>query len=396
MNRFWSNNNVLRVIALVLSCILWFAVQPSPDSGAATDNVSVSKFPMAVHVEASDDTVVTEVQPSTAIVAVHDSTLSVESLAEQMLGVQLVANVRGLRPGQHQVPLTVQHMPLVQYSISPSSVTVVIADRKTTEQSVRVIVRGQPAAGYTVGAPECDVATVKVVGAQQALDKVASVAAFVSVQGATDAVSQEVTLAAVDGRGNPVEGVIVEPSTAHVTVPILAPHKNVPVSVSASGSPAAGYDVVSLTPAVPSVTLYGTHLPTRLTVPVNVSGLNHSRTVSVKVPLPAGVKRATPSVIQVHVQVEPSAVRSFTVPVGVRNVPAGVSVRVVSPDSVRVQVSGPKSNLADLSSADIAAYVDAKGLKAGSESADIQVDVPDGMRVVQISKSQAKVEVGPS
>ncbi|MCL6626408.1 MAG: hypothetical protein K6T68_07445, partial [Alicyclobacillus shizuokensis] len=71
-------------------------------------------------------------------------------------------------------------------------------------------------------------------------------------------------------------------------------------------------------------------------------------------------------------------------------------VRVVSPDNVRVQVSGPKSSLADLSSADIAAYVDAKGLKAGSESAAIQVDVPDGMRVVQISKSQAKVEVGPS
>ncbi|WP_273368058.1 YbbR-like domain-containing protein [Alicyclobacillus herbarius] len=305
MNRFWSNNNVLRVIALVLSCILWFAVQPSPDSGAATDNVNVSEFPMAVHVQTSDDMVVTKVQPSTAIVAVHDSTLSVESLAEQMLGVQLVANVRGLKPGQHQVPLTAQHMPLVQYSISPSTVTVVIADRKTTQQSVRVIVRGQPAAGYSVGTPQCDVATVKASGAQQALDKVATVAAFVSVQGATDTVSQEVTLAAVDGRGNPVDGVIVEPSTAHVNVPILAPHKNVPVSASASGSPAAGYDVVSLTPSVSSVTLYGTHLPKHLTVPVDVSGFNHSRTVSVKVPLPAGVKQATPSMIQVHVQVEP-------------------------------------------------------------------------------------------
>ncbi|MCL6632069.1 MAG: hypothetical protein K6T63_05485 [Alicyclobacillus herbarius] len=396
MSRFWSNNNVLRIIALALSCILWFTVQPSPDTSAVTNNVSVSKFPIAVHVRTSDDTVVTSVSPSAAIVAVHDSTVNLQSLTEQMLNVQLVADVRGLGPGQHQVPLTAEHMPLVQYSLSPSSVTVVIADRKTDERPVRVIVRGQPASGYTVGNPDCDVATVKVSGSAQALGRVSTVAAFVSVQGANDSVSQEVTLAAIDARGNPVDGVTVTPATAHVTVPIVAPHQSVPIRLETSGSPAAGYDVAGLTPSVSSVTLYGIHLPKHLTIPVDVSGLNRSKTVSVKAPLPDGATRASPSTVSVRVQIEPSAVRSFTVPLTIRNVPAGETVSVVNPSQVTVHVSGPKSVVGGLKANAIRAYVDAKGLKPGDTRGPIQVDVPSGVRVTQLSPANAEVQVSQS
>jgi YbbR domain-containing protein len=393
VDKFLANNNVLRIVAIILSCILWFAVQPSPDSGAVTTDTGVSKFPVAVHVEAPDDTVVTRVEPSTAIIVVHDSVLGVQALAEQMLNVELVADVRGLGPGSHDVPLQAVHMPPVQYEIDPSTVTVQISDRATTTRPVHVVVRGNPATGYSVGQATCDVQNVQVTGARQVLDRVASVAAYVSVQGATKDVSAQVSLAAVDARGNPVTGVTLSPTTANVSVPIVAPHRQVRLRLEVTGTPAAGYDVAGLTVEPNTVTLYGTNLPATVTLPVDVSRLNRTRTLQLKVQLPDGAVQAEPAVVAVKVRLESSATKSFTVPIVIRNSPAGETVALTDKTQVSVQISGPQSQVKRLTADDVKAYIDAKELKPGDKKANVQVDVPDGIKVTQLSDARVAVKV---
>lgn len=399
MDKFLNNIIVLRVIAIVIACVLWFSVNaPAPGSASAQAAAVGKDFPYAVHVELSPNTMVSNLAKSTVVIEVKSSTLDATSLPVDMMNVEVVADARGLGPGQHTVALKALNMPPVQYNILPSSITLTLTSKTTASKPIQVTVTGTPASGYQAGPATTDVSTAQVSGASSAVSRVAAVATKISVDGAKSTVSHTLTLGPVDKNGKPVPGVEVDPVNVTVTVPISPPEVSMQLSPEITGNAAPGYAVSGISVSPDSLAVFGTPKSTSglttLQVPVNVNGLRSTHTVTVPISLRSGWTKVKPEKVQVTVHVEPSEIRTFSkIPLHVEQIPTGLKVTAGPPAEVTVRVTGPQSLVANLTTSDVTAYVDASGLTTDSKQAPVDIHVPQWIQVTQVSQDAVPVTV---
>ena len=399
MDRFLKNDLALRIVAVVLSVILWLTVTAQTSGPSTPTPTGVSEpFPYSVHLQLDPGMVVTTIDKPTAVVVVHGDSIDLTSLPAEMLSVVVTGDVKGLGAGRHVVKLQALGMPPVNYTISPSTVTVVLGKKDTVNKSIQVQVEGNAADGYNVGDVSTDVQTVTVSGVKDAVDQVAYVQAQVSVQGAKQTVTKVVDLRAVDSKGNPVSGVDVSPSSATVTVPVQSPRAQVSVVPQISGVPAAGFAVadVSVSPTLIQVagTPAATSNMTSVDAPVDVTGFRKTQTVRVDLPLRTGITALHPHTIAVTVTIEPVASKTLTgVPVTIQNVPTGEKVSLSGIPTVTLSIAGPKSIIDKFSLKDVVIYVDASHLKVGDTSGTLVVSVPDWVQVTQLSLETVPVTV---
>lgn len=399
MDRFLQNNTVLRIIAVILSCILWLTVNAPASSSPTNQGGTIQRqFPFQVQVETASDMVATQISSPTAVVTVNADVLSISSLSSQMLGVAVIANARGLGPGKHTVSLGTVNMPAFNYTISPSTISIVLEKKTQLQRNVKISVQGTPASGYMAGTPTTDTPVVQIKGSKEVVESVNSVVANISIQGSKASVTKSVPLIALNSAGKPVTGVEVIPANVNVTVPIEAPQVNATVVPQVVGSLAPGYAVSGVTISPSSVVVYGApnSLPKTdsISVPVDVAGLRKTTTLQTQIPLVPGVTQILPSKVQVTVTVEASASKFLTgVPIQVQNVPSGKQVTLVGPNKVNITVSGPKSLIDTLNASSITAYIDASQLTAQSTSAPVNVLLPNWLQVSQISLNQVPVVV---
>ncbi len=397
MDRWLHNNAILRIVALVMSCILWLMVN-APNSGGTTPGTYEKQFPVPIHVQTSPGMVVSSMDNSTAVVIVSGQGLNLATLTAQMLGVTVVAKATGLTPGRHIVPLAAINMPNVPYTVDPSSVAVVLAQKVTVQKQVDVKIAGEPAAGFVAQSPAVDTPTVTVHGLQGAVSQVAEVQASLSIQGATKSVSGSVTLNAVNSAGKPVPGVTVDPAQVRVTVPVNVSKMDAVLQPQIVGTPAQGYAVAGFSVNPESVTLYGKTNglsgPVNLNLPIDVTGLNASKVERVKVPLTPGVTNASPQKVSVSIDVQPAASKLFTqVPIRIKNIPPGGQVTLTGPSTVDLTVTGPKNIVDALTPSAISVYIDASGLKAADSAAPLTVSLPNWVEVSNISQQNVPVQV---
>jgi YbbR domain-containing protein len=397
VDRLLRNNLVLRIIALVLSCIIWVTVTVQ-DSASGTNAIdSAEKFPRPVHVLVDPNLVVTSIDTPTAVISVQSDSVQAVSLSARMFNVTVQADARGLGPGRHLVPLTAVGMPSVNYTIDPSAVSVVL-DRKTTEtKGVSVRVEGNPQSGYEAGTPVTDLQTVQVSGVRSAVDQVDSVEALIEIEGANQSVTQVVNLRPVDKNGRVVTGVDVTPVTATVTVPIQSPRLTASVVPQIVGNPVAGYAVAGVEVSPSVVRAFGTGATsdkTTIHVPVDVSGLRATRTMEVELPLRPGLTELVPGKVAVTVKIESAATKLFEgVPISVKNAPQNTRVEINGSKTVNVTVSGPKSIVDPLQPGDISAYIDATSLKPGTSSVPVNIALPEWVQAIEVSVHSVQVTV---
>lgn len=405
MDRLLLNNTVLRVIAIVLAVALWLGVHaPNSTGAAATNGTGISQqFPKNIQVEAPGGLVVTSVQPTRGAVDVSASVQDLAALPAKMIPVTLVADARGLTAGTHQVHVAALHMPALHnssFTVQPSFVTVTLAKAVNRSFSVDVHVSGSPQTGYTLGQASTDVAAVQVHGAKASVSRVAGVIANVSVAGASQTVTHVANLIPVDAKGNPVVNVTTSPVNCTVTVLVNTPAESAGVQPEVVGVPAGGYAVAGLQ-VTPSTVEVSGNIPTQssggqvlITLPVDVTGLQSTRTLHVPVPLQNGVQNASPSSVAVTVKIEKSLSRTFaTVPVQVEHTAGGETVHIRSSHTVNLTVSGPQSVVSALTASNFTVYIDAAALHNTSTSATVQVLVPAWVQVTEISLRTVKVSV---
>ncbi len=405
MDRLLMNNTMLRVIAIILAVALWLGVH-APNSGAtgASNGIGISQqFPKAIQVEAPHGFVVTSVEPSRGAVVVNASVQDLPGLPAKMLGVTLVADARGLTAGTHQIHVAALNMPALHsssFSVQPSLVTVTLAPAVTRSFNVTVDVQGSPQSGYSLGQASTDVAAVQVSGAQGDVSRVARVIANVSVASATQTVTHIANLIPVDAKGNPVPNVTTSPVNCTVTVPVNTPAETAQIQPEVVGLPAGGYAIAGLQVTPGTVQVTGT-IPTQpnggplqIQLPVDVTGLQSTRTLQVPVPLQNGVQNASPASVAVTVKVEKSLSRTFTgVPIQIQHASTGETVKLPSTHTVNLTVSGPQSVVSALTANNLTVYIDASTLANNSTSATIEVLVPAWVQVTQLSQRTATVTV---
>ncbi|MDQ0190447.1 hypothetical protein JI721_07965 [Alicyclobacillus cycloheptanicus] len=401
MDRFLHNNTVLRIIALVLAFAVWLGVNASSSANGTGANIGIAQtFPKSIQVLAPANMVVVSQTPSTGAVVVRANPQDLASLPGEMLGVTLVADARGLTAGTHKVQVAALNMPALgsqSYTLQPSVITVTLAQKATRTVGVSIQTTGAPGATYTVGKPTADVTRATVSGAASAVNKVSQVTATVSVQNAKQTVTHIANLTAVDASGNPVPGVTVNPATATVTVPIQAPLQPVMLIPQVIGTPAAGYAVAGVKIQPSTIQASGTFAnngtePT-INIPVDVTGLQATRTLHLSVPLSQGVTQAQPSSVTATVTIEPSLSRTFSLPILVKQLTGQEKVQFTGTKQVQVTVAGPRSIVSGLTAGQLTAYIDASALTNQSHEATVQVLTPAWIQVAELSQNQVPVQV---
>lgn len=261
--------------------------------------------------------------------------------------------------------------------------------------------RGTVPAGLQVRDPILDTSEVTVSGPQSYVSQVSRAVARVLIQPSGISIDQSVDLEAVDGRGEPVTQVKIEPAAVRVKILVgnQLGSKALPVNPVVVGTPAAGYEIGSVTvsPAVASIEGEADALASLVRVdtsPLLVSGASADVSETIGLVLPDGTSALSGSSVRVTIQLRPTT-GTRTIQVGV--VLTGTNLErtySISTDSVDVTIGGPVAALDALDGSTLAATADASDLGPGAHQVGMRISLPPGLTLVAISPAQVIVGVG--
>ena len=199
-----------------------------------------------------------------------------------------------------------------------------------------------------------------------------------------------------------VEVVQVGPSTLPIGFETSAV-RIVPVRPSVEGTPAAGYEVVSMTSNPATVEVIGPESALRgleeaMTEPVSVANATRPvrEVVTIGVVDP-NVRLRTPQTAEVTVQIVGGSSQATltNVPVQIRNLDNGLRGRVV-PSSVAVTVRGTGQDVSAAGREALDVHVDAAGLKAGDYNLEVRTSGAQGLTIERVSPQTVRLQITKS
>jgi len=393
--RFVTRNWPLKVGAIALSTLLY---------GGLVLSQTTKEFPGSVPIEtvnqASDVIVLSDLGTASQVryVAPGDLGLRVDSAS-----FRATVDLSGVDPKGGPVSLTVRVTavdPRVQVLDYQPRRIVVTLDRVSHKTVPVRAVLGTLPAGLTVGNPIIDQATSVVTGPESLLGKVTETQARVTIDPSGIDINRMIDLVAVDAGGNPVIPIDVTPASVLIRVPVFTDRRTrtVPVSPVIIGTPAAGFEVASVTVDPIVVQVEGdandlAGLDRADTVAVSVTGLSADLTTSVALQLPSGLQALGPGTVSVTVRL-----RALT---GTRTFDAGLIlvgaradlVYKLSTDRVLVTIGGSEADLDRLSGASLALTVDVTALGVGAHEVTPTANLTTGLLLIGVSPSPITVTI---
>jgi len=285
-------------------------------------------------------------------------------------------------------------------AVTPGIVDIVLEPEATKQVPVQLNRNGSPPQGFSVSSIDASPSTARVRGAESLVALAESAAADVNLTGVRLNLQQRYPLTARDASGANLR-LRVEPEAVDVRIAITQQDVSWPVTITPrpQGSVADGYALVAIAPEPPVIAVTGPveavqAVSTLLTEPIDVSGLDHTLTRSVKLQLPGGLKTSRDTV-NVTLKVEPLQ-GDFVFPVApqVDNVADGLRASLQT-SSVSVRVRGPAPAIMALPTGSIRASVDASGLGEGVHVLPVSVSVPQGASLVSYDPQQVVVLLRP-
>ncbi len=220
--------------------------------------------------------------------------------------------------------------------------------------------------------PVVDPAQISVSGTQSSVSQVVAVLARVRIDPAGLSIDQQVDLVAVDGLGEQVNQVRMEPTSVRVRIVIgnQLQSRSLPINPVVAGTPAAG------------------------SLPISVTGATGDVTASVGLVLPPGIELLGVDRVTVTASVNATAgTRTFTagpVLAGARD----DRTYSLSTDQVLVTVGGASSALSTLTGETLVVTAEVGGLGLGVHAVQLKATLPAGLTLVAISPPTLTVTVG--
>ena len=390
------HNWPLKLAAVGLATLLYGGLVLSQSSATLTGVV-----PVEVVGQPADGFMLTTIRPVTEIRYVSPAGIKPIS-ADFEAWVDLADIEPGSGPQSVNVQVRSVDPRITVAGIDPATVTIDL-DRLATRVVPVQVERGNAPAGLEVGTIAVSPTEVVVRGPASVISRVVAARANVLIESSGIDVDQEVDLVPVDSLGDAIAQVQLEPPTARVTIAVFSDRQSrtLPVSPVITGSPAAGYELVSARVEPSFVTVEGdidelAALVSIPTTPISVSGLNANRSVDAELALPGGVIALDAATVKVSIAVRQVTVtRSFEV--GLRLIGAQSDrTYATSVDRVLITVGGSSAVLDALSGATLVAELQVGGLVAGSTSVPVTATLPAGAALVAAAPSQVIVTVGGS
>lgn len=262
---------------------------------------------------------------------------------------------------------------------------------------------GSVADGLTVGPPQTEPSSVTLRGASSRVNAVSQVVARVSIDASALNVDREVELIAVDGNGNQVSNVEIDPQRARVRIAVARElaNRTLPVVPVLSGQPAFGYRISAITVEPLVVTVSGeaatvARLDSAPTLPINVDGRTTDLEASIGFALPQGVSVSGSDQVRVTLTIaRDTGTRTVQVAVVLDGANSSLTY-APSATQVEVVLAGPVDVLATIDPATLVALADVSAITSGTQTVALSVTPPAGMDVAAILPAQVTVTVNPA
>ena len=314
-------------------------------------------------------------------------------LAKQLPTNDITIDLTGLKPGVHKVNLKYKKaLSSVEYKLDPSVATIVIYEKVSEEKEVNYEVINKDKISSKLMIEDVSLSTEKVYvkANETTLSEVASVKALIDLKNLVDQEVGEqklkdVKLVAYDSNGKEVDAEVV-PSKINATIKITSPQKEVPIKVMPKNYDKIvfGKSISSITTDIKKVTIYGNKSKldsiSYIPVYVDVSDLKENKKYSITITKPAGVREISEKIINVNVGLGNETSKEINdIYLEYQNLGEGLTVQAVDANSTKVTVSvkGVESVVSAIDPTTIKAYVDLKGLGAGTHEIPVKVSGSD-------------------
>lgn len=326
-------------------------------------------------------------------------------LAKQSPSKGVSVDLTGLKPGTHKVTLKyTQRIKSLDYKLDPSQVQVTIYEKVSENRSLTYDILHQDSldSKLYISNVELDRNEVIIKGAQEKLNKIATVKALLDVKNIPNPKAGEITvkdipLVAYDNNGKIIDVEIV-PKNVAANVTITSPSKEIPVNVIPKGNLAFGKSIKSIETSLSKITVYGEQEAidniNQLDVEIDVKGLDKNKEFNVTLDKPKGITELSSKTMTVKVILDNSSSKDFdNIPVGAENLDDSLKVQALSEEDrqVTVVVKGSEEALNNLQPSDIKAYIDLAKYGEGEHEVDVKVTGTD-LKLSYTSKTK-KVKV---
>jgi len=346
MDKMMDSPWFLRITALLLAILLFLTIKADQDNlnAATTGNVTDILRDVPVEVYYDDGNLVLTGVPETVDMTIVGPT-SIVQTAKQLQDFTVFVDLRDLNMGQHNIMLQVENVSdKLQVRLDPAYIEVNIEERVTRELRVdpefneRLLDEGFILTGMKI-----DPERVRVTGAKSIIDSISFVKATVSgEQGLTKSFTEESSVKVLDKDLSKLN-VTIEPQQVNVTVDIEEYSKEVPITLRQTGTAKEGVTINNLTASFTMVNVYGNQavvdMLEEIFVDVDISKLDDSKQLTLKIPQPEGVSRISESELKVDADVTP-APEEQSAQANPQEVNEDAEVTTIEFEDVNVKVSG--------------------------------------------------------
>ncbi|GIP34956.1 YbbR-like domain-containing protein [Paenibacillus sp. J2TS4] len=388
MDKWLRNNNVVKVVALLVGVLLWLVVRTSDvqNPGGSVSNLTGDLRYNNVKIEAEYDEnqyKVSLIDPSEVAVILRGKPSDLKKASIKSFKVK--ADLSKYVSGTYTVFLHSSGLPdNVTAEIIPQAVKVVIEEKQMKEVDVIINPVGTPAEGYKVGNPVVTPSRVHVTVPESRLDDVGSARAEVNVDNAKSTVAKQVTLTVYDKQGKPMDDLEVSPRVVDVEVPVTSPFKLMPLQIKLTGQPDLGYSVVSVKQNPEQITVFAQQEVLDLMEfyegpQIDLTGLQESQTFTIDLEPNNQIIDLNPTKVEVTVEISPSATRAFNDhKVDIIGVGDNMTAKLVTPEDGRLDVvlEGAPALLNQMKASDLQAVVDVSNLPPGLYELPINLNLP--------------------
>lgn len=288
--------------------------------------------------------------------------------------------------------------------VSTTQVKVYVDDYVSRTVPVNVSVTGSVPAGYYATQPEITPDVVNVSGARVDVEKVASAECSINLDGLTEGYSKSVEVTLLDSGGEPLDQHMFAESLPSVIVNLeVLAKKMVEVDVKdailGQDDIKPGYRITEVWAQPETVEIIGTSdvlggISAIKLVPYSVSGASADIVALLDFQPIEGVTVLGEQKVQVFISIrEITDTKVFEdVPVVIKNAAEDLAVDV-DPANVDVTVIAGIPRLSTLDKQDIVPFIDVNGLTPGIYTLSVQLEVPEGFTLENLTPSIGTVTV---
>jgi YbbR domain-containing protein len=386
-----TNNLGLKLLAVILSMVLWLMV-------VNVDDPSQTKTFTTTVTVINDDVLTQEGK----FYEVPDSSRTVSfrvtarrSVIERLSGSDFTATAdMNYLEDNGRLPVTVMYDGVysgISISTKQLYMQIIIGEEMSVKYQVEVETVGEPARGSAVTDLTLDEDDVTVTGPVDVVQNISRVVAYLDVEGANSDMTYNAVLHFLDSSGNEVDQSRLRMNRDRVAITARIVHeKTVNVEFQPGGTLAEGLQLDGITLDTTSVTIMGDseilNDISAIVIPpsvINLSLVTESMqtTVDLTTYLPEGVSLADNHEAQVTISVQISVIETKkytldTANLQVQNLSSGLKVTFAE-DTLAVEISGTRENLANLSEGNLKGTIDVEGLTAGTYTVPIRLDLDE-------------------